>query len=54
MAIISQLKSSQNNLRDCLNVQGKAHKKYITFSVPTEKELENDKTVTYKKGLLIA
>ena len=31
-----------------LNVQGKIQKKYITFSVSIKKELDNNKTITYK------
>ena len=43
--IIKQLPKEFNGQLECL---GENTEKYITFSVPTEKELDNGKTITYK------
>ena len=43
--IINQLAKEFNGQLDCL---GENTKKYITFSVPIKKELDNSKTITYK------
>ena len=48
MVIILQLKNQQNKLRVNLNAQEKNTDKYITFSVPTKGEHDNNKTTTYK------
>ena len=43
--IIKQLAKESDGQLKCL---GEATEKYITFSVPIKKELDNGKTITYK------
>ena len=43
--IIKELVEELEGQSDCL---GESAEKYINFSVPTRKELENGKTITYK------
>ena len=49
--IIKQLANEFKGQFKCL---GETSEKYMTFSVPTKKELDNGKTITYKQSLLIA
>ena len=49
MIIILLLKNLLRNLKDSLNkCLGENTEKYITFSVPIKKQLDNGETVTYK------
>ena len=43
--IVNQLAKEFNDQVECL---GENTEKYITFSVPVKKELDNNKTITYK------
>ena len=49
--LIEELTKEFKGQFECL---GENTEKYITFSVPVKKEIDNGKTATYKKSLLIA